>query len=61
MTARLDITRAQVKAIAAAAKETGCTVEVERQGTIYRVIPDSGKGRQAVEDENLDEPEVPEL
>lgn len=40
MSARLDITRAQVKAIAIAAKECGCTVEVERKGTIYRVIPD---------------------
>ena len=39
MSARLDITRAQVKAIAAAAKESGCVVEIERDGVIYRVIP----------------------
>ncbi len=39
MTARLDITRAQAKAIAAAAKEMGCVFEIERGGVIYRVIP----------------------
>lgn len=44
MTKRLDITRAQVKALAFAAKEAGCTVEVEhRDGTIFRVIPDIKK------------------
>ena len=41
MTERLVITRAQVRAIAAAAKESGCVVEVERDGTIYRVIPET--------------------
>ena len=47
MTERLDITRAQVKALAIAAKEVGCTVEVERKdGTIFRVIPDIKKPRE---------------
>ena len=41
MTARLDITRAQAKAIAAAAKEMGCVFEIERGGVIYRVIPET--------------------
>ena len=40
MTTRLDITRAQLKALAAAARESDCIVEVEVNGTIYRVIPD---------------------
>ncbi len=40
MSARLDITRAQAKAIAAAAKAMGCVFEIERDGTIYRVIPE---------------------
>ena len=43
MSARLDITRAQVKAIAAAAKESGCVVEIERDGVIYRVIPEESR------------------
>ncbi len=43
MTAALDIRRAQLKAIAAAAKESGCVVEVERDGTIYRIIPDDAR------------------
>ena len=47
MTARLDITRAQVKAIAAAAKESGCVVEIERDGVIYRVIPEEARPNRA--------------
>ena len=43
MTARLDITRAQAKAIAAAAKATDCVFEIERDGVIYRVIPPSAR------------------
>ena len=40
MTARLFVTRAQIKALAIAAKEAGCTVEVQLpDGTIYRVKP----------------------
>ena len=64
---RLDITRAQVRAIAAAAKETGCTVEVERGGTIYRVVPEGvgtqrrGGPNSTANDEGLDVPEVPDL
>ena len=40
MTAKLDITRAQMKAIAAAARESGCVCEVEIGGVVYRAIPD---------------------
>ena len=67
MTKRLDITRAQIRAIAAAAKETGCTVEVERGGAIYRVVPEGlgtryGSGPDSTASgEGLDVPEVPDL
>ena len=54
MTARLDITRAQVRAIAIAAKECGCTVEVERNGTIYRVIPVTRNKQDKTLDEDKD-------
>ena len=40
MTERLFITRAQLKAVAAVAREMECTIEVERGGTVYRVAPD---------------------
>ena len=45
MTARLDITRAQAKAIAAAAKAMDCVFEIERDGVIYRVIPEAVAAR----------------
>ncbi len=41
MSAKLDITRAQAKALAAAAKAMNCIFEIERDGTIYRVIPEA--------------------
>lgn len=40
MTERLAVTRAQARAIADVAVEKGCIVEVERDGVIYRVIPE---------------------
>ncbi len=43
MTARLAVTRAQARAIADVAVEKGCVIEVERDGTIYRIIPDDGR------------------
>ena len=43
MTAKLDITRAQMKAIAAAARESGCVCEVEIGGVIYRAIPEDAR------------------
>ena len=41
MTARLTVTRAQLRAIAAAAREEGCVAEVERDGVIYRLTPEA--------------------
>lgn len=40
MTERLAVTRAQARAIADVAAEKNCVVEVERDGVIYRVIPE---------------------
>ncbi len=40
MRARLAVTRAQARAIADIACEKNCVVEVERDGVIYRVIPE---------------------
>lgn len=41
MTARLTVTRAQLRAIAAAAREEGCVAEVELDGVIYRLTPEA--------------------
>lgn len=41
MTSRLTVTRAQLRAIAAAAREEGCVAEVERDGVIYRLTPEA--------------------
>ena len=40
MTSRLAVTRAQARVMADVASEKGCVVEVEREGVIYRVIPE---------------------
>lgn len=40
MTARLDITRAQIKAIAEGAREAGCVVEIEINGKLFRIKPE---------------------
>lgn len=39
MTARLTVKRAQLRALAAAAREEGCIAEIERDGVIYRLTP----------------------
>lgn len=41
MTSRIAVNRAQLRALAAAAREEGCIAEVERDGVIYRVIPEA--------------------
>ena len=40
MTARLAVTRRQARAIAEVAAEKCCVIEVERDGVVYRVIPE---------------------
>lgn len=50
MTARLAVTRAQARVMADVASEKGCVVEVEREGTIYRVIPEKSGGVRRMSD-----------